>query len=1064
MSQAPLPFGSGRRNLFIEAGAGTGKTTEIVRRVLTILLEDPSQAPERIVLITFTEKAAGEIAERIRDALIDLRGSFETGRPGWPSGAAKPILAVPAGSESAWKAACERHLEQLDTLRSQTIHSFCQSILAQFPFEARLDPAFRIVEGFERARILDRIWADWVRDETAGDPAPEIARQWELAVEALMGLDGVRGAMFELLERRSVAFDDAHPLSRFEIVEPRARQALETIRERPAEELARVTDRALGAILEHLRAGDGPPQAVPANGTDAWIAYLEPIAPWLRQVDLPKLKELAPIKEAFRLIRGEKKENNLYDLLAGERAAHAVHAMARRFAARVEREKDARGVLDFDDLLIRTERLLREPAVAEQVRRRFDFIFVDEFQDTDRLQAHIVERLARDAQGGFSKGRVVLVGDPKQSIYSFRHADPETYGAMLELFVENGAETPKLQQQFRSHPDLVDALNAMFAALFAKESEPNVYRPGYTRLEPGLPRDRGGAGAPRIRMLRAADEGDEAAAIAVWLGTRIAEGAAPEEFAILLRKMTDVDAVLDALDRAGIEYALPRNTPLLDRRAAIDLLALLRAIAAPHDRAAEISAARGPWFALTDQEIAADYLLRESGGQPEDSPWQEFRRVLWSWRDRARRQSVAETLEMVVAERGIETTLRLVRHGEEMLRDLEALRDVARTFDRDGGGSLALFVDDMLRRREGGELDQAVLEEGAPGVKILTVHASKGLEFGTVILPYLGAATAGDSLAAFTLETPTRLYFKGRLTTAGTLLEVNDGVAPADVHTARAEAEVERLFYVAVTRARSEVVFVLDPADAPNRSFFKPFYAIFPFDRKQLDPLWPAEPGERVEEIAIGPARVPVAFVRVEPRPEAAARRSHLAAPEIEPLLDLEPGPAPGPGPGPDAAADRGDIRRRAAALAHRDAGLLLHRFLEIWNGETNAVADLLPKLVAEAGATPAAAALVRRRIDAVLASSAWRRIREAELVGAEATLWVNTAGGAAERRIDRLMREDGAWLVLDYKSGTPSANRLEVERAQVAEYCRAIEATTGETCRGLLWYIDVDADEVVEV
>ncbi|HEY0592605.1 MAG TPA: UvrD-helicase domain-containing protein, partial [Thermoanaerobaculia bacterium] len=293
MSQAPLLFGSGRRNLFIEAGAGTGKTTEIVRRVLEILLDDPRQAPERIVLITFTEKAAGEIAERIRDALIDLRGSFETGRPGWPSATASPILPVPPGRESAWKAACERHLEQLDALRSQTIHSFCQSILAQFPFEARLDPAFRVVEGFERARILDRIWAEWVRDETSGEPPPQIAHEWETAVEALQGLDGVRGALFELLERRSIAFDEEYPLSRFELVEPRARDAVVAIREMEAGAFARVTDPALVAIFEHLRAGDGPPQAVPTAGTDRWIAFLVPIAPWLRQADLPKGKELA---------------------------------------------------------------------------------------------------------------------------------------------------------------------------------------------------------------------------------------------------------------------------------------------------------------------------------------------------------------------------------------------------------------------------------------------------------------------------------------------------------------------------------------------------------------------------------------------------------------------------------------------------------------------------------------------------------------------------------------------------------------------------------------------------
>ncbi|HSN68363.1 MAG TPA: UvrD-helicase domain-containing protein, partial [Thermoanaerobaculia bacterium] len=326
MSQAPLLFDAGRRNLFIEAGAGTGKTTEIVSRVLQILLDDPNQKPERIVLITFTEKAAGEIAERIRDALIDLLGSFETGSPGWPSAARARIIDVPPEKRDAWKAACDRHLEELDKLRSQTIHSFCQSILAQHPFEARIDPGFRIVVGFERLRILDQMWSEWVRAETAGEPSPEIARQWEIAIEALQGLDGVRGVLLDLLDRRAVAFDDAYPLSRFEIVEPRAREALEAIRAFPASEIAGVTDDDLLRVLERLRTDLMLPQ-----GTDEWIAWLAPAAPWLRRVNLPAGKKLAALKEPFRLIRGADKEENLHDLLVAERATHAVHAMARRF-------------------------------------------------------------------------------------------------------------------------------------------------------------------------------------------------------------------------------------------------------------------------------------------------------------------------------------------------------------------------------------------------------------------------------------------------------------------------------------------------------------------------------------------------------------------------------------------------------------------------------------------------------------------------------------------------------------------------------------------------------------
>ncbi|MGK2859478.1 MAG: UvrD-helicase domain-containing protein, partial [Thermoanaerobaculia bacterium] len=177
MTQAPLLFAPRRRNLFVEAGAGTGKTTEIVRQVLEILLDHPRLSPERLVLITFTEKAAGEIAERIRDGLVDMHAALVSGGAGWPSGSASPILAIPPERRTDWTRACETHLAQLDRIRSQTIHSFCQSILARHPLEAGLDPSFRIAEGFERSRLLEEIWLEWLEDETTGEVEPARAME-----------------------------------------------------------------------------------------------------------------------------------------------------------------------------------------------------------------------------------------------------------------------------------------------------------------------------------------------------------------------------------------------------------------------------------------------------------------------------------------------------------------------------------------------------------------------------------------------------------------------------------------------------------------------------------------------------------------------------------------------------------------------------------------------------------------------------------------------------------------------------------------------------------------------
>src|SRR4051812_22259171 len=155
-----------RANIVIEAGAGTGKTSAIVAEVLKLLLENEELAPERIVLMTFTEKAAGEIADRIHHALVELELHFDDDRVVWPVGSPKPLFEVPREKTAAFRAACRRQIERIDSIRSQTIHSFCQSLLRAYPVEAGLDPQFKIVEGFERSLLYSELYDAWLDEET----------------------------------------------------------------------------------------------------------------------------------------------------------------------------------------------------------------------------------------------------------------------------------------------------------------------------------------------------------------------------------------------------------------------------------------------------------------------------------------------------------------------------------------------------------------------------------------------------------------------------------------------------------------------------------------------------------------------------------------------------------------------------------------------------------------------------------------------------------------------------------------------------------------------------------
>ncbi|HEV2721212.1 MAG TPA: UvrD-helicase domain-containing protein, partial [Thermoanaerobaculia bacterium] len=533
----------------------------------------------------------------------------------------------------------------------------------------------------------------WIDAETRLHPNPEHVAQWELLLGHAGYLFQIRAAILELLNRRDLLQDETLDVGDVAEFEKDLQDAVDAIR---------AHGDADSRITRYVRENASRPR-----GLEAWIDYLAPIA---NEIRTEKLKRNQSV--ALKILRwGEKLGDSAYDRLVSHRAAVALLALARRFIAFIDEEKRHLGVVDFDDLLLRTAALLDNEAVLARVRQQFDYVFVDEFQDTDRVQAHILERLGHAA--------TVVVGDPKQSIYGFRRADPETYGVFTQKLVGNGAEHRVLRDQYRSHPALLNAFNSMFSALFAKAApDANVFRPPYHELvaaKEGEPRD------AHLTFLNGENEPEQ---IAEWIAAR---GGELRRYAILFRRRARLDDYLDALDRYGIDYVLPPTGLFLDRPVAVDLTAVLRAIAWPFDRGAEISAARSPYFALTDDEIVA-------GGEAMNA----VRAALTAFAEASRHLTVAQLIEHVIATTGIESVYAASADGNRALRHLEHLRALAFTYDRRIGGSVRQFVDEMAqRRRDPEEMEPSLLDDSSDAVRILTVHAAKGLEFDTVILPDL---------------------------------------------------------------------------------------------------------------------------------------------------------------------------------------------------------------------------------------------------------------------------------------------------------------------------------------
>ena len=1057
-----------RQNLVIEAGAGTGKTTAIVAEVLALLLADETLKPERVVLMTFSEKAAGEIAGRIHEALSDLSFHFDDPEVVWPVGSPTPLFRVPPAEVASYRRACATQLARVESIRSQTIHSFCQSLLRAHPIEAGLDPQFRIVEGFERSLLYERLYDDWVDLETRVRPRPEDLADWETTIEHFQYFSQARDAIFSLIERRDLLARPARELGSVVEVKGLLREIIEEAKG-IIEPVDTLTDEHARRLFTYIRSNEPPP---PQASLDAWIEWLDPMAEDLLAANVPrKGTNHEKFGDALKRLRNndDKKGDSVHAQLVSHRAAVALFNLGKRFVSFLDDQKRKLGVVDFDDLLLRTDALLENREVIHRIRAQYDHIFVDECQDTDRLQARIIDRLSRDAGDNIVPGRMVIVGDPKQSIYGFRRADPETYRSMVETLEDAGARAQALVEQYRSEPSLVDAINAIFSRTFARrgESDPNVFRPEYFALRAAATDSalRRGEGtqppdAP-LTLLHAthADKADrhlnEAAAIAEWIKAR-RNGAVRDlsRFAILFRRFTEIDDYLATFDRYGIRYVLPPSRAFLERPVAVDIVTVLRAIGSRFDRGAEISAARTPCFGLTDDEIARGLLEPDAA-----APYGQMVALLEQWHRDAPHRSVVQTIDAIIGTCGLREGYEHTFDGPRLLLHLENVRRIAFEYDQRQGGSVAQFVEEIARRRaDPDELEPSTINEGDDAVRIMTVHGAKGLEFDTVILADVGFRTQNrDMVQLFTTEEPAGLVMRGRTKSiSGNFRHTPTGEKLSAIGGLRDQAELDRLFYVAVTRARHEVVIACNTKTLAAHSFWGCLAEVFGFVAKTADQLWPDE-GRQIRSFDLDGRQVKIAFERVVPGAAASAARPRLSDPELQRIVADAPLssiilPTPTSSVERLPAAQAASLRQSGRK---REAGIALHRALELWDFEMATAETALAWAVAEQGVDAATEELLRKRMTTIASSPLVARLRTAETIGRELPLhWIDESGALIERRLDRLLREGSEYLVVDYKSGDATEERLLQDRQQIADYCRAVTAMSGQPCRGLLWYI----------
>jgi ATP-dependent exoDNAse (exonuclease V) beta subunit len=818
-------------SFFVEAAAGTGKTTALVGRIVG-LIRDGAGTLNRIVAVTFTEKAAGEMKLRLRSEIEKVR----------------PLAAREERDR------LDRALEELELARMGTIHAFCGDLLHERPIEAGIDPLFEVASEDEAEAIADAAFENWFQ-KILSDPPEGVRRILRRRSGRQSPREQLRGAMQALREHRDFSepwrrkpFDRSRAIDA--LMDDLARLgALAATSSWPEDYLARNLTEISRFVEESTRL-----ESVRDRDYDGLEAELRSVARWRSWAWKGAQRTTFGTfsRNEVLALRGQAKAN-LDAFIAASDAdlAPLLHAALQAPIRDYEFLKTKAGRLDFLDLLIKTRDLIRADAgVRGELQQRFSHFFVDEFQDTDPLQAEILLLLAADDPRETDwraarpiPGKLFLVGDPKQSIYRFRRADVALYEEVKERLLRAGAELLHLTTSFRAPPSIQSFVNCAFATAMA--AGPDSSQATYVPLERSrseivgqrtlialpVPKPYGDYGSiVNSRIDESFPEG--VGAFIAWLvmesgWTVEEEGRAvpirPRHIAILFRRFRNFGAdvtrsYVRALEARRIPHVLVGGRSFHDREEVIALRNAITAIEWPDDELKVFATLRGPFFALGDEALLAFRQYVDSEGALKTrrlNPMQLIDRaalnpatievadaldLLRPLHVRRNHRPIAETiitlLETVRAHAGIA----LWPSGEQALANCQRLIDMARHFER-GASSFRAFVEKLDADAERGEANEApIVEEGTEGVRVMTVHKAKGLEFPVVVL--------ADPTCNATRDTPSRHVDPHRRMWTEPLC----GSAPielleaADEELRRDRAEAIRVAYVAATRARDLLV------------------------------------------------------------------------------------------------------------------------------------------------------------------------------------------------------------------------------------------------------------------
>jgi ATP-dependent helicase/nuclease subunit A len=832
------------RSWVVEASAGTGKTTALVRRIVDAIAA--GTPVESIVAVTFTHAAAGNMKLRVRHELEHRRASE---------------------ADADVRARLANAARSLDRAFIGTIHAFCAQLLRRRPVEAGVDPVFQELAQPDALRVFAGVFQRWI-EQRLSSPSPALVRalarlSWREERDGAEPLDALRFAAWSLTEWRD--FDAPWDKRGFDrdvslrAVVEKAESTL-ALRNRCSKRADALYDglRPLAEFLERVeRAREA--ELFDGNVIENEVLRLPVEMRWLkhghgkygdgvtREAVVASWEELKAAIEEF----GKHADADL--------AAHLREELWEVVGLYQKRKQQA-GQLDFMDLLLYARDLLQHDGARAQLQRDFQRIFVDEFQDTDPLQAEILLLLAasdpseRDWRKAIpAPGKLYVVGDPKQSIYRFRRADAGLFHRVCRSLTSAGVASQKLPTSTRSTRTIQAFVNAAF-----EESIPD-----YLPLEGGAPDPADQPGVIALPMpepygtrnlsnvrIESCSPGAVAAFIH-WLttesgwkvrdqstGARVPIQA--EHVCILFRRFTNfgIDLTQEyvrALEARGIAHLLVGSKSFHRREEVGTLRTALRAIEWPDDELSVFAVLRGSLFAVRD-----DILLkfRNAHGRfhpnrelpedldPEFAPIRDAFATLRELHRKRNYRPIADTIHELLEATRAYAGFAFRKGGERVLANVYRLTDVARSFEASGAAtSFRAFVEYLDAEYDSGDTGEApVLEQEGSGVKLMTVHKAKGLEFPVVILADLTAKLSGPQGGDRYCDQDAKLCAQRLLWCAPwELLDAAEAERRAD------EEEALRVAYVAATRARDLLVVATIGEEDRQGGWLSPLHnALYP--------------------------------------------------------------------------------------------------------------------------------------------------------------------------------------------------------------------------------------------